>query len=380
MLWWARNIVTVVLSLMTTPSKASRRAEEFHRRYLNTKPLFVNKTIWKDYIQALTRRIDSQSTLPFEPQSEIECKSIQSGEFSMPVYYFRNPTKHTNISVLFLHGGAFLESISPYHCQFIDTIVQAIGVEFLLPVYPTAPRHTYKETFVLLEALYREMLHDRPPSNIFFSGDSAGAGLAASFCEELPNLSLPQPKHLVLLSPWTDGTMTNPEIPKYAPHDVLVCPQIFMAGLAWAGEPCEEIIDSVPSNSLLYDYHISPLRGDVSMLPPTTIFSGTHETLFPDAVLFAEKLLHSGVPVHFIGGENLFHDWPVNPIPEAEDAIRLICEIFIPGSTATFPKDGTPFFTKNFKMHFLRDPEDGYKDSMEAFNAITLPEELEEEK
>lgn len=53
-------------------------------------------------------------------------------------------------------------------------------------------------------------------------GDSAGGGLALGLAHALHNESVPQPKQLVLLSPWLDVTMSHPEIPKYEDADPIL--------------------------------------------------------------------------------------------------------------------------------------------------------------
>ena len=42
-------------------------------------------------------------------------------------------------------------------------------------------------------------------------GDSAGGQIALSFAQSLNDKSLPQPGHIVLLSPVLDATFSNPE-------------------------------------------------------------------------------------------------------------------------------------------------------------------------
>ena len=43
-------------------------------------------------------------------------------------------------------------------------------------------------------------------------GDSAGGGMSLALAQKFREECLPQPSNIVLLSPWLDITMTNPDI------------------------------------------------------------------------------------------------------------------------------------------------------------------------
>jgi acetyl esterase/lipase len=70
---------------------------------------------------------------------------------------------------------------------------------------------------------------------------------------------------------------------------------------------------------------VSPLHADLTGLPPTTIFVGTHEIAHHDAVLFAEKAQSQGCSVQLRVGHKMIHVWPLLPIPEGA---RARAEIF----------------------------------------------------
>ena len=46
-------------------------------------------------------------------------------------------------------------------------------------------------------------------------GDSAGGNIALSYAQYLNEINLPQPGHIITISPVVDATFTNPEIPHY---------------------------------------------------------------------------------------------------------------------------------------------------------------------
>ena len=60
------------------------------------------------------------------------------------------------------------------------------------------------------------------------------------------------------------------------------------------------------------------------MLRDVTIFVGTREIMYPDANDFVEKLKDAQVPVNYQVSRGMFHIYPLYPIPEAKEAMRIV--------------------------------------------------------
>ncbi|MBP5210375.1 MAG: alpha/beta hydrolase [Bacteroidales bacterium] len=231
-------------------------------------------------------------------------------------------------AVLYLHGGAYVEEITPFHWDFLAKIAKKTGIEIWVPIYPLAPVHTYMETFSLLENTYKKMLSNHSAGDITFMGDSAGGGLAVALCQSLPELDFPQPKQLILFSPWIDATMTNPNISQFADVDPMLNSDILVgAAQRWAGEETGLIGDSLPLTSKLWDWRISPIYGELSLLPRVELYAGTREILLPDILRFNSLLREAGVGSTLHIGHGCNHVYPLFPTPEAKSAIKEICEM-----------------------------------------------------
>lgn len=215
-------------------------------------------------------------------------------------------------AVLYLHGGAYTEEILPFHMNFCSRMAARINAYVIVPLYPLAPNHTWRETYVLLTDLYEQILaNKRVPLTIM--GDSAGGGLAAAFCQYLNRIRLAQPDHLVCLSPWVDICMTDSDYGPYRPTDpMLDVPGLQTIGKAWAGE-----LD-------VRDPRVSPTFGDCSGLPKTLIFTGTREILYPDILAFYEKMKAAGCDVELIVEEGMNHVYPLYGLPESRTAVARI--------------------------------------------------------
>ena len=219
-------------------------------------------------------------------------------------------------AIIYLHGGCFLNQPTADHWKFLDTIAQRTRAEVIVPLYPLAPVHGALEALSFLEHVYRATIDKYGTSNVTIMGDSCGGGIAASFAEHLPTLGLEQPARLILISPWVDMTLRNPDILAFEPTDpMLGVLGLQMLGLTWAK-------DLDPN-----DYRVSPVNGEVRTLRNVIVFVGTREILYPDARLFYDRVNATGAHAELYIGHGLNHIYPLFPIPEAKWAIDRMVEL-----------------------------------------------------
>ena len=262
----------------------------------------------REHMQKRSSEEDEEFKIPKRIyKSKVESKDM----FSCQTLIFKG-SKDCSQIVIYLHGGAYVNEIMIPHIYFCDRLAKKVSGTVFAPLYPLAPNHTYDETYDILEKLYRHLLElDKP---ITIMGDSSGGGLSAAFAQYLAANDLPQPENLILISPWVDVSMSG----KY--DDVEKDPMSGVEGLremgrAWAG------------NLDLKDYKVSPLFGDVSNFPKTTIFVGTHEQIYHDVTNFYNKLKDNDINVELNVGEGMNHVYPVYPlVPESKEAFNHIVE------------------------------------------------------
>ena len=223
--------------------------------------------------------------------------------------------------ILYLHGGAYYHPAVPAHWHLMCSLVQRLNAEVFAPDYPLTPEHSYRETFAVLEPLYRRLCSDAPSDRFILMGDSAGGGLALALCQYALEEGLPQPERAVLLSPWLDVTMTHPDIPALDTIDPFLEPVSGREiGLLYAGgdDPTQ--------------YRISPLYGPVKGLAPISLFSGTRDILNADARALATRLEEAGAPYQLHEYPGMIHTWMLFPIPEGRNALDEVCDILNKGS------------------------------------------------
>ncbi len=215
--------------------------------------------------------------------------------------------------VLYLHGGAYLEQPVPFQWAFMNHLVHDTDTCVVAPIYNKTPRHNYKEAYAMLTALYKKMLEHTCAENIIFFGDSSGGGLALAFAKSLLQTDLPQPKQILLFSPWLDISMENDDMDALDKAD----PSLGRKGLrqialAWA------------DGTDLHDPLLSPLFGSNVGLAKTALFVGDRELLLPDARLYREKALADGVDFTYVEQSGVNHCYPFYPTPEAKQAKKYV--------------------------------------------------------
>ena len=140
-------------------------------------------------------------------------------------------------------------------------------------------------------------------------GNSAGGNMAVVLTMMAAQSGLPSPGRHVLISPGLDMSLSNPEVFEAAKVD------------PWLAIPGGlEAIRLYAAGFDRSDWRISPLYGDLSVLPKTLLLTGTRDILHPDCLVFAERARAAGVEVELFVEPGMIHVWPLIAIPEARRA------------------------------------------------------------
>ena len=184
--------------------------------------------------------------------------------------------------VIHWHGGAYVHPMTGTHWRWIDALMQRTGATVVVPGYGLAPDHTVDEALALADGVW-SLARSLSP-RVFLAGDSAGGGLAVAQAMRLREAGAEQPAGLILVSPWVDATVSNPEIEEYRSVDHMLDTEgPRAAGRWWAGT--REVTDPM----------VSPAFGEVHGLPRTFVLQGDRDMLFPDTMEFVTDLVRAGV-------------------------------------------------------------------------------------
>ncbi|QNM06456.1 alpha/beta hydrolase fold domain-containing protein [Qiania dongpingensis] len=229
-----------------------------------------------------------------------------------PVYYMNFQSATDKPCVLYLHGGAFLTGLTKRHWKLLDSILWGTGCPIVVPDYPLIPEHTHKKITSYCMEVYSSLI-PKCPRGIILMGDSAGGNLALVLAQQAVKLGLPLPKQILLLSPFLDATGSNPVKNVLAPRDPVLEPDGGReAALLYAGTtPLENPV-------------ISPIFGSMKGLPKITVWTGSNDMLYADALLLKEALHQAKVPYHIYTYPHMVHDWMLDCFPESRTAVRQI--------------------------------------------------------
>ncbi|MFW7187491.1 alpha/beta hydrolase fold domain-containing protein [Lysinibacillus sp. BNK-21] len=235
----------------------------------------------------------------------------------MQVFILNDQKSSSQMVILYIHGGAWTNQPLNLHWLFMDKMAQALNAKVIAPIYPKVPHFSYQDTYPKMLSLYKEILASIESSNqLTIIGDSAGGNIALGLIQLLKRDGLPQPQDIILLSACVDMSLENPLIQEYEENDPML-----------ASEGMEVITKIWAADKALKDPIISPIYGDFQGVGKITHFIGSHESLYPDAIQFDEKLTEQGVAINTFVYPKMNHVFVVMPIPEAVDAQQKIINI-----------------------------------------------------
>jgi acetyl esterase/lipase len=192
-----------------------------------------------------------------------------------------------------IHGGALIAGGGDAARLMGSTGAMGTGMIHWAVDYRMPPRHPYPAALDDCVAVYRALLDERDPRDIFVGGASAGGNLAAALVVRAKDEGLPMPAGLVLMTPEVDLTESG---------------DTFTTNLG-----IDTVLGLLMQTNLLYanghdlaDPYLSPLFADVGGFPPTFLQAGTRDLFLSNTVRMHRKLRDAGVDAEL-------HVWEAMP-------------------------------------------------------------------
>ncbi len=219
--------------------------------------------------------------------------------------------------MLYFHGGGFVLPMFKVHWPLVAAMVETCGVSVSVPLYPVVPEAPYAEQDSVADAAFAKLAGEHDPARIVLNGDSAGGHMALSLALRLARAGGPQPGKLALFAPWLDLTLRDPAIAEVEPHDIMLkIGTLRSCGQMLVGEHDPRTAQFSP----LY----TP-EADLTLLPPTRIWTGRHDLFIVDSRSFVARLREAGVDAklyEYQGAPHVF--MAIVPTREAKDTMRLL--------------------------------------------------------
>lgn len=241
-----------------------------------------------------------------EPDDEIRICNINVENFKdRKVFYVEPNDTKTDLNILYFHGGSYMAEATKDHWEFIQKLAIDLNATVIMPDYPLAPKSNYKDVYDIVEPLYKDLISNIENEKLIVMGDSAGGGLALGLMEKISSEDIDIPNKIVLISPWLDVRLKNPNIDEVQKRDKqLNKDTLVLAGITYSNGDD--------------NYLINPIEGDLSKLKEITVFIGTDDILNPDVHLLQEKAKEQGIDIEIKEYEKAGHIWFIEKNTEKE--------------------------------------------------------------
>lgn len=264
---------------------------------------------------ATKKEVDFPAKIPKRYFKEFKIETYQVA--GRTVFQWSPKAKVSSKTILFLHGGAYMYNFYRQHWNFVAQIIRRTNCTIVAPDYPLTPAVSYKESFEMVRILYSELIQKIGSENLILMGDSAGGGFALALCEQNNEIKVSQPSQLILIAPWFDITLSNPDIQKTIKKDpTLDLESLVKIGKSWCGELNPE------------NYLVSPINGKLESMPTMSLFIGTHDILIADSQKFKKILESQNIHFNYYEYPKLFHDWVMLvKLRESKDALTKMADL-----------------------------------------------------
>ena len=184
--------------------------------------------------------------------------------------------------VLYLHGGGYTCGSLDYAKGFAATLASECGVRVFCAAYRLAPENPYPAAVEDALTAFDYLLKKGYASHqILLCGESAGGGLIYALSLKLKQLGRELPCGLIGISPWVDLTGSGASYETNRDNDPSLTQELLdFYAKCYTQDPTDPLC--------------SPVRGDLTGLPPSLLFAGGDEILLDDARTLHDRLKAAG--------------------------------------------------------------------------------------
>ena len=210
--------------------------------------------------------------------------------------------------LLNFHGGGFM--VDSGSMTENVPIAALTGLPVVSVLYRMAPEHPFPAAVDDALAAYRALLARYAPERIGLYGTSAGAILSAQLVHRLTVEGLPQPAALGFFSGIADFARDGDieALLARAPGGSIGKSMAHFYGATSRADPA-----------------LSPIFGDLSLVPPTLVISSTRDQLLSHSVMYHRALQRAGREAELAVFEGLPHAfWAYIEAPESDEAFALM--------------------------------------------------------
>lgn len=239
-----------------------------------------------------------------------------------PCLIVRENPKPAKRAVLYFFGGGMVIGPDKGDLSVMRKLCRGSGCDVWFPFYPLCTEHCITETYDMVYECYRRMITLYGGGNVSTCGFSSGGALALGIAthNNAQQEPLPQPKHIVAVSPgevpWNDAEKARMQA--LNPKDV----SIDYAFMAKAEAFMRHGQEHVP------DYMISGSKGNFTGVEDIHFFYSADEVLYGALPDFEAACKRANVPYTAFARPKMIHCYCMLPFfKEAKEDFAKIVEI-----------------------------------------------------
>ena len=223
--------------------------------------------------------------------------------------------------VIYYHGGGWVVGSIDTHDKVARVLAERIGARVISVEYRLAPEHPFpaapEDGYAALVWAHRNAVDlGIDPARMAVAGDSAGGNIAAAVAIMARDRQGPNLAAQVLIYPGLEvnaKTKSMEQMPDGYGLD--------KCDMDWFYN------HYVPAGSDVTDPRLAPMQmADLSGLPPAVISVAGFDPLHDEALIYGERLVNAGVPVHCFDRKTLVHGFLhlIATVPAADEAFDEI--------------------------------------------------------
>lgn len=240
----------------------------------------------------------------------------------------RHDTRHI---ILYCHGGGYTCGSLKYARVIASKLCLCSGMAVMSFEYRLAPENPYPAALDDATTVWNYLMQlGFGAREVVLIGDSAGGNLALELALKIRSQGRIMPKGIILMSPWTDMTITGETYNTCKDADpILTREYIQTCRFSFVGlnNKFNESDADLKIDDKGFDYadpKYSPLYADFEGFPPVFIQVGSNEILKSDSYNLCDKLVKEGVTVTLEEYEDAWHVFQMLPFKIASSAMDSI--------------------------------------------------------
>ena len=151
------------------------------------------------------KAVDGNPSRSAKPSPRLKSRTELVDVEGQKIWIIHPASRKGDRAYVHFHGGAYVLGFNATHFDLAAQLSERSGLSVLLSDYPLAPAAQVGEITEFANASFDYAVGLWGEGQVKIGGGSAGGNLALALAVYRRERKLPQPPHILLLSPWVDS-------------------------------------------------------------------------------------------------------------------------------------------------------------------------------